>query len=120
MAALVAKAIHHDGSALGAQETFLMGTARGGELLRLPVGRIAPDYAADLVVIDLQALSVQPAATAPQQIVYSMQPEAIQRVIVNGETIVEGGRLFRADEHDIVARIGEVTGSWESAPVTTR
>jgi 5-methylthioadenosine/S-adenosylhomocysteine deaminase len=120
MAALMAKAVGHDGSALGAEETFLMGTARGGEVLRLPVGRIAPDYAADLVVIDLQALSVQPAVTAPQQIVYSMQPEAIQRVIVNGETIAEEGRLVRTDERDIVARVGEITGSWESAPVTTR
>ncbi|MDP8956279.1 MAG: amidohydrolase [Actinomycetota bacterium] len=120
MAALVAKAVGHDGSALGAQETFLMGTARGGEVLRLPVGRIAPDYAADLVVIGLHALSVQPAATAPQQIVYSMQPEAIERVIVGGETIVERGRLLRTDERDIVAAVGQVTGSWESAEVSTR
>ena len=120
MAALLAKAIAHDGAALGAEETFLMGTARGGEALGLPIGRIAPDYAADLVVVDLEALSVQPAATAPQQIVYSMQPDAIQRVIVSGETIVDSGRLVRADAGDIVARVAEVTRSWESAMVTTR
>jgi 5-methylthioadenosine/S-adenosylhomocysteine deaminase len=120
MAALMAKAVGHDGSALGAEETFLMGTARGGEVLGLPVGRIAPDYAADLVVVNLEALSVQPATTAPQQIVYSMQPEAIQRVIVGGETIVEHGRLVRTDEREIVERVGNVTGSWESAMVSTR
>ena len=120
MAALAAKAMGHDGSALGAEETFLMGTARGGEVLRLPVGRIAADYAADLVVVDLEALSVQPAGTAPQQIVYSMQPDAIQRVIVGGEAIVERGRLVRVDERDIVARVGEVTRAWESAMVTSR
>ena len=70
-----------------------MGTSRGGEALGLPVGRIAPDHAADLVVLDLDALSLQPSATAEKQVVYAMQPDAIRRVIVGGETIVEDGRL---------------------------
>src|SRR5262249_47985932 len=98
MAALLARATAHDGSALGALETMLMGTARGADALDLPVGRIAADHAADLVVIDLDALSVQPAKTAPQQIVYSMEHEAIVKVVVAGETIVERGRLLRVDE----------------------
>jgi 5-methylthioadenosine/S-adenosylhomocysteine deaminase len=115
MAALVAKASAADASALGADETFLMGTARGGETLGLPIGRIAPDYAADLVVIDLGELSLQPARTAPQQIVYAMQPQAIRRVLVGGETIVEEGRLARVDERDIVARVRELTADWEPA-----
>jgi 5-methylthioadenosine/S-adenosylhomocysteine deaminase len=115
MAALVAKAVAADASVLGAEETFLMGTARGGELLGLPVGRIAADHAADFVVIDLDALSVQPVRTAPQQIVYAMQPEAISRVVVGGETIVESGRLTRLDEREIVARVRAVTGGWEPA-----
>ena len=113
MAALLAKAIHADGSALGAEETFLMGTSRGGVALGLPIGRIAPDHAADLVVIDLAALSVQPSKTASQQIVYSMQPDAIRRVLVGGEPVVEGGRLTRVDEAGIVAKVREVTAGWE-------
>jgi 5-methylthioadenosine/S-adenosylhomocysteine deaminase len=115
MAALVAKAYAADASVLGAEETFLMGTVRGGEVLRLPVGRIAPDYAADLVVIDLNELSVQPARTAPQQIVYAMQPQAIRRVLVGGEPIVEDGRLLKADEREIVAKVRTLTDAWEPA-----
>ena len=90
-----------------------MGTARGAEALGLPVGRIAADHAADLVVVDLGALSVQPVRTAPQQIVYSMQPEAIRRVVVGGEAIVEEGRLARVDEREIVAKVGEATSGWD-------
>jgi 5-methylthioadenosine/S-adenosylhomocysteine deaminase len=119
MAALMAKAAAIDASSLGAQETFLMGTARGGEGLGLPVGRIAADHAADLVVIDLEALSVQPPQTAPQQIVYAMQPQAISRVLVGGVTIVEDGRLVTIDEREIVARVREATATWtvdEPAP----
>jgi len=115
MAALMAKARDADASALGAEETFLMGTSRGGEVLGLPVGRIAADYVADLVVIDLQALSVQPAQTAPKQIVYAMQPEAIKRVIVGGEPIVEEGRLTRVDERGIAASVRQLTSAWEPA-----
>jgi 5-methylthioadenosine/S-adenosylhomocysteine deaminase len=115
MAALVAKAYAADASVLGAEETFLMGTARGGEILGLPVGRIAADYAADLVVVGLDDLSVQPARTAPQQIVYAMQPRAIRRVLVGGEPIVEDGRLLNLDEAEIVSRVREVTSEWEPA-----
>jgi 5-methylthioadenosine/S-adenosylhomocysteine deaminase len=113
MAALMAKAASADASVLGAEETLLMGMARGGEALGLPIGRIAADYAADLVVVDLQALSLQPTKTASKQIVYSMQPDAIKRVIVGGEAIVEDGRLTRVDEREIVAKVGEVTAGWE-------
>jgi 5-methylthioadenosine/S-adenosylhomocysteine deaminase len=112
MAALLARAASADGSALGAAETMAMGTARGGEALGLPVGRIAADHAADVVVVDLDALSVQPAVTAASQIVFAMQPEAIVRVIVGGETIVERGRLTRTDESEIVARVREATRDW--------
>ncbi|MGH2557315.1 MAG: amidohydrolase family protein [Actinomycetota bacterium] len=116
MAALLAKASATDASVLGAEDTLLMGTARGGEALGgLPIGRIAADHAADLVVVDLHALSIQPAKTAPKQIVYAMQPEAIQKVIVGGETIVEGGRLTRVDEREIVAKVRGVTAGWEPA-----
>jgi 5-methylthioadenosine/S-adenosylhomocysteine deaminase len=113
MAALVAKAVAADASALGAETTFLMGTTRAGQVLGFPIGRIAADHAADLVVVDLDALSVQPSRTAPFQVVYSMQREAIARVVVAGETIVERGRLTRVDESEIVAKVAEVTAGWQ-------
>ncbi len=115
MAALMAKASSGDGSVLGAEETLLMGTARGGEALGLPIGRIAADYAADLVVVDLTRLSLQPARTASKQVVYAMQPDAIKKVIVGGEAIAEDGRLARVDEKEIVAKVREVTAGWEPA-----
>jgi 5-methylthioadenosine/S-adenosylhomocysteine deaminase len=111
-AALLAKAVEADGGAMRAEDVLLAGTARGGEILGLPVGRIAPDHAADLVVVDLDALSVQPAVTASKQIVYSMQPEAIARVIVGGETVVERGRLTTVEQAEIVARVHETTDGW--------
>ncbi len=112
MAALLQKAVHADASVLRAEDALIAGTARGGEVLGLPVGRIAADHAADLVVVNLDALSLQPKATAEKQIVYAMQPDAIARVIVGGETVVEGGRLTRFDEAEIVKLVDEVTAGW--------
>jgi 5-methylthioadenosine/S-adenosylhomocysteine deaminase len=109
VASLVARARDEDASALTAEQAVLMGTARGGAALGLPVGRIAEDHAADLVVLDLDALALQPRETAPAQVVASMQPDAIARVIVNGETLVERGRLTRIDEAEILAKVREAT-----------
>jgi 5-methylthioadenosine/S-adenosylhomocysteine deaminase len=63
-------------------------------------------------VLDLDALSLQPSITAPTQIVYAMQPDAIARVLVGGETVVDGGRLTGIDEAEIVARVRETTEGW--------
>jgi 5-methylthioadenosine/S-adenosylhomocysteine deaminase len=115
-AALLAKAIDADATALRAEDVLIAGTARGGTVLGLPIGRIAADHAADLVVLDLDALSLQPRATAEKQVVYSMQPDAIARVIVGGETVVEGGRLTRIDETELVARVNEVAAGWSRPP----
>lgn len=113
MAALLAKAIDANGEALTAEDVLIAGTARGGEVLGLPVGRIAPDHAADLVVLDLQSLSLLPAATAPKQVVYAMQPEAIARVIVAGEVVAERGVPTGVDVAGLRARVAEVTKGWD-------
>ena len=62
--------------------------------------------------MDLDALSVQPSSTAEKQIVYSMQPDAIRRVIVGGEAVLEDGRLVDVDEREVVAKVAEVTKGW--------
>ena len=105
MAALVARAAAADGSALDAATAFRLGTVAGGLALGLPVGRIAAGQAADLVVLDLEALSLQPSDRAPHNVVHSMQPEAIRRVIVGGRTIVEDGQLVTVDESELVSKV---------------
>ena len=113
MAALLAKAVDANAEALTAGEVMIAGTRRGGEILGLPVGRIAADHAADLVVLDLESLSLQPSATAPKQVVYAMQPEAIARVYIGGEVVAERGRPTRIDVGELRAKITEVTRGWE-------
>ncbi|CAN5714224.1 amidohydrolase family protein [soil metagenome] len=111
-ASLMAKARVWDGGALDASTAFALGTTGGASLLGLNTGSISPGNVSDLVALDLDDLSLYPLATLEHQIVNSMQPTAIARVMVGGETVVEGGRLTRMDHAEIRARITEVTGEW--------
>ncbi|GAA2635427.1 amidohydrolase family protein [Paractinoplanes durhamensis] len=112
MAALLAKALDRDGTALTATDALRMGTSAGGRALRLPVGLIAPGYRADLVGLDLTAPSLRPRRTATQNVVYSMLPEAVERVVVGGRTVVRDGRLLTVDVQEIGAKVDALTAAW--------
>ena len=109
MASLLAKARLEDGSALDAPTAFGLGTTGGADLLRLPVGSIEPGRGADLVVLDLDDLSLQPAGNLDRHVVHSMQPSAIAAVIVAGEVVVEHGKPVKVDLDDLRAAITKAT-----------
>lgn len=111
-ASLVAKARLHDGGALDAATVFRLGTVGGADLLQLPVGAIAPGRHADLVALDLADLSLQPLEMLDRNIVNSMQPTAIKRVMVAGQVVVEDGHLTQVDEDELRARVAETTTGW--------
>lgn len=111
-ATLVAKARLTDGSALDAPTALRLGTRGGAGLLGLPAGSLAAGCFADVVVLDLTDLSLQPPGNLERLVVSSMQPSAVARVMVGGEVVVEGGRPLRFDLPELRARISGVTGAW--------
>lgn len=112
MAALLSKATARDGSVIGAADVLRLGTSAGGRALRMPVGRIAAGFAADLVSLDAAAPSLRPRRTVTQNVIYSMLPEAVDQVIVGGRTVVQGGRVTTVDVPRILAEVDAVTSSW--------
>jgi 5-methylthioadenosine/S-adenosylhomocysteine deaminase len=110
---LMAKARLTNGAALGARRAFEMGTVAGADMLRVRTGAIEPGRAADLVALDLTDLSLQPLETLEYQVVNSMQPTAIARVMVGGELVVDRGRLVKFDAGEIRRRINDVAAKWE-------
>ena len=95
MTSLLQKVDTLDATSIRASQTYAMGTSGGGEVLRLPVGQIAAGYQADFVAVDTNHLSLCPsdANLLLSHIVYSMQPGAIRRVVVNGKIVVKDGEL---------------------------
>ena len=112
MASLVAKARLTDGGAMDAPTALSLGTSAGGNVLRLPLGSIGAGRPADLVAIDLADLSVQPLATLERQVVNSLQPTAIARVLVAGEVVAERGRPTRIEAAEVTEGVARVTSGW--------
>lgn len=112
MAALLQKAKTLDAMCVNYKDTFKMGTEDGGEILQLPIGKIEAGYKADFVGVNMNDMSMQPISESAEQIlpnlVYSMQPTAIEKVVVNGRLTVNGGKLNTVPESEIVKNVQRI------------
>lgn len=111
-AALLQKVHRIDGQAISAEACFAMGTAGGGALLRLPVGRIAPGYRCDLVAVDLADPSLWPPRYLEKNLVYALSSRAITDVVVDGTVAVQNRQLVHVDLQEIRRRVAHLTATW--------
>ena len=114
-AALLQKVQRTDGQAITAEACFALGTRTAGEVLRLPVGRIAPGYRCDLVALDLDDPSLWPAQALEKNVVYALSPRAITDVVVDGQEVVTSRQLCNVPLDEIQARVSELTRDWRRA-----
>lgn len=118
MCALLQKVDKLNAMCISGKTTFKMGTEFGGQLLQLPIGKIEEGYKADFVGLNLKDMSLQPLFKSKEQllfnIVYSMQPTAINRVIVNGKEVVNNGKILTIAEDKIVDRVSSLMNKLEA------
>lgn len=111
-ATLMAKARLTDGGAVTAETAFALGTAGGADVLGLPVGALGPGRRADLVALDLSDPSLWPVATLHKQIVSSIQQTAVDKVMVGGRVVVDGGRPVHVDEAALRVEVEAIGRRW--------
>ncbi len=111
-AALLQKVHRIDGQAIDAETCFALGTRTAGEVLRLPVGKIAPGYRCDLVALDLDDPSLWPVQALEKNVVYALSPRAITDVVVDGQEVVAARRLCNVPLDEIQERVGKLTADW--------
>lgn len=103
-AALTAKAVAKDASAIPAATALQMATLNGAKALGIDgeTGSLEIGKAADVIAMDLSALECQPVYNPISQLVYATGRDKVSDVWVSGKHLVKGGTLTNMDTAAIV------------------
>lgn len=118
-AALLAKAVAQDASAVSAHQVLRMATINGAKALGLEqqIGSIEIGKSADLITINLGGLESQPMYDPVSHLVYCTTREQVTQVWVAGKTLLEERKLSTLNEAELIqsaqqwqSLIGETAG----------
>ena len=91
-----------------------LGGARA--LGRSDLGRLCAGAKADMVFVDCGAFEMVPVRDPIRNLVYSAGKSAVDGVMIDGEMLVEGGRVTGWDEERLAARVQEIANDmWAGA-----
>lgn len=104
-AALLAKGVSGQPTAVDAHATLRMATLGGAQALCLgeDIGSIEPGKAADLVAVDLSGVAQQPVYNPLSQLLYTCSASQVSDVWVAGREKVRGGKLTGFDLDALLA-----------------
>ncbi len=107
--ALLLHRVQGGAAAIDARTCLGMATAGGARALGYTeIGRIAEGAVADVILIDVRRIGFAGAMHDPvAAILFAGDSHIVTHSIVNGEVVVENGRLSRATEEEIVRRANE-------------
>jgi 5-methylthioadenosine/S-adenosylhomocysteine deaminase len=117
-ASILAKTTDGDYQAGQHRDVFNAATLGGCRFLqRADLGRLAAGAKADILVIDLDRLGSLVYHDPIKALIDAGSGRDIDTVIVDGKTLVQGGRLTRLDEEAVYARAREaVRQYWDAVP----
>jgi 5-methylthioadenosine/S-adenosylhomocysteine deaminase len=114
LAALLAKGISGDPTALPARTGLVMATRLGAHALHMGdlIGSLEPGKRADMILVDISPLHNQPRFRRDEdgvyaQIVYASKASDVTDVMVNGRWLMREHRLLTIDETDLVRQSQE-------------
>lgn len=106
-AALLAKAVSKDASALPANQALAMATLGGARALGIDeqVGSLRPGKWADITAIQLDAIETQPLFNPISDLVYAASRHQVTNVWIEGRRVLKDRQLTTLDESEIRSRI---------------
>jgi 5-methylthioadenosine/S-adenosylhomocysteine deaminase len=112
LAALLAKGVAGEATAIPAAQALRMATLNGARALNLDsvTGSLVPGKSADIVAIDLSDLACQPVYDPLSHIVYAASRNQVTDVWVNGRRLLQDRRLTTLDEQELRHKAAEWRG----------
>ena len=83
-------------------QAVAMATRNGAHACGLDAGMLAPGKLADIVLLRRDTPALTPLNDVMGQLVFCENGNSVDTVIVNGEIVVESGRLKRIDEREVL------------------
>ena len=109
-ASLFQKAVYTDAGLLPSEQILEMATMGGARALGMEnlIGSLEPAKKADIILINMQALSLTPVFTganfnALAHLVFAAHGDNVDTVIIDGRMIMEGRKLLTVDEEKVIA-----------------
>lgn len=103
--ALLLQRVNEAPMALSAEEALWMATRGGASVLgRDDVGQLSPGKAADVIALRLDRLDYAGGLHDPLAPLVFCHPQQVDLTIVNGEVVVENGRLLTIDLGPVIER----------------
>jgi len=108
-AALLAKAVAQDASALPAHDALRMATINGAKALGMEdtIGSLEAGKSADIVAIDINNIETQPIYHIISQLVYSTTRNQVNNVWVAGKQLLKDKVLTTIDHGSVIAKTVE-------------
>ncbi len=92
-----------DPIASNAQESLELATREGARYLGIDAGILEPGKLADIAVVDVDRVHLQPLNNVIGTLVYAARGSDVVMTIVGGEVIYENGSSTRVDDAEVVA-----------------
>lgn len=107
LAALVAKDARLDPGVLPPERVLEMATLHGARALGLEaeIGSLEPGKRADLVILDLDRPEWRPLLDPVSALVYSASAASVRTVMVDGQVVLDDGRVTTVDERAALADV---------------
>jgi 5-methylthioadenosine/S-adenosylhomocysteine deaminase len=111
-AAILGKVADSNNESASARAVFDAATLGGAKALgRDDLGRLAPGAKADLTVIDFARMRIGPVRDPIRALVYCATSDLVDRVIIDGRTVVESGRILAWDEQETLHAVRRSTSA---------
>ncbi len=115
-AILLAKVGSGDPTALVPADILCMATTDGARIMnRSDVGQLSPGYKADITLVDLNKPHIMPVHRPDSALVYNCNGPDIHTVIVDGDILLDAGRVTMLDELELLEECREAARDVDEA-----